>query len=117
MFYGYWLPEARLAAVNIIKYVSDSPSHHPALLSTLTSSPAVANMVMRTFSEALDAEDEDTEAEIPDVTRVNDGLMTRLVILDILQSGLAMPAPSLSHLLLGFDLKKGKHALLNTSNQ
>ena len=29
VFYGYWLPQARLAAVNIIKFVSDSTSHHP----------------------------------------------------------------------------------------
>merc|ERR1719450_1761725 len=96
VFYGYWLPEARLAAVNIIAHVNTSPSHQPALLATLTSSPAVANMVLRTFSEALDAEDD-----------LEDAVMTRLVILDILQSGLHMPAPSLSHFLLGFDLKKG----------
>ena len=107
VFYGYWLPQARLAAVNIIKYVGDSPSHHPALLSTLTSTPVIANMVLRTFSEALDADDDDAEADIPDPARVDDGVMTRLVILDILQTGLSMPAPSLSHFLLGFDLKKG----------
>ena len=106
VFYGYWLPKARLAAVNIIKYVAESPSHHPALLSTLTSSPTIANMVLRTFSEALDSDD-DIEADVPDTNVVDDSVMTRLVVLDILQSGLAMPAPSLSHFLLGFDLKKG----------
>ena len=106
VFYGYWLPEARLAAVNIIKHVAESPAHQPALLATLTSTPAIANMVLKTFSDALDADD-DIESDVPDKTQVDDSVMTRLVILDILQTGLAMPAPSLSHFLLGFDLKKG----------
>ena len=106
VFYGYWLPEARLAAVNIIKYVAESPAHQPAILATLTSTSAIANMVLKTFSDALDADD-DIEADVPDNTQVDDSVMTRLVILDILQTGLSMPAPSLSHFLLGFDLKKG----------
>ena len=92
VFYGYWLPEARLAAVNILAHVNSSPSHQPALLATLTSSPAVSNMVLRTFSEALDAEDDLEDVDVPDNTRVDDGVMTRLVILDIFQSGLHVPA-------------------------
>ena len=39
---------------------------------------------------------------------MSEGSLTRLVILDVLQTGLSsMPAPSLAHFLLGFDLKKG----------
>ena len=51
--YGYWLPAARLAAVNIIKEVSQSPSHQTAILATLTATPATANMVIRAFSESI----------------------------------------------------------------
>ena len=110
VFYGYWLPEARLAAVSIIKFVAASPAHQAALLATLTATPATASAVLRTFSEALDAEEE-PEAEVPDtVPGAEDAVMTRLVILDMLQCGLTMPAPSLSHFLLGFNLKKGVSA-------
>ena len=39
---------------------------------------------------------------------MSEGSLTRLVILDVLQTCLSsMPAPSLAHFLLGFDLKKG----------
>ena len=109
-FYGHWLPEARLAAVSIIKFVAASPAHQAALLATLTATPATASAVLRTFSEAQDAEQE-PEAEVPDtVPGAEDAVMTRLVILDMLQCGLTMPAPSLSHFLLGFNLKKGVSA-------
>ena len=81
-----------------------------ALLATLTATPATVSAVLRTFSEALDAEEE-PEAEVPDsVPGAEDAAMTRLVILDMLQCGLTMPAPSLSHFLLGFNLKKGVSA-------
>ena len=107
ILYGYWLPAARLAAVNIIKEVGESPSHQTAILASLTSTPVTSNMVIRAFTEALDADDE-TRAGVPDGTKASDGSITKLVILDILQAGLSsMPAPSLSHFLLGFDLKKG----------
>ena len=107
VLFGYWMPAARLAAVNIIKEVGDNPFHQTAILATLTSTPATANMVIRAFTEALDSDDEG-RADVPDSNKVTDGSMTKLVILDILQAGLSnMPAPSLSHFLLGFDLKKG----------
>ena len=81
-----------------------------ALLATLTATPATVSAVLRTFSEALDAEEE-PEAEVPDSgPGAEDAAMTRLVILDMLQCGLTMPAPSLSHFLLGFNLKKGVSA-------
>ena len=77
VFYGYWLPEARLAAVSIIKFVAASPAHQAALLATLTATPATVSAVLRTFSEALDAEEE-PEAEVPDsVPGAEDAAMTR----------------------------------------
>ena len=77
VFYGHWLPEAKLAAVSIIKFVAASPAHQTALLATLTATPATVSAVLRTFSEALDAEEE-PEAEVPDsVPGAEDAAMTR----------------------------------------
>jgi len=104
VLYGYWLPQARLAAVHIIRAVAVCPAHQAPLLATLTATPAIANMVMKAFTDALDTDE--VEAEVPG-TAIEPTSATRLTILDLLQQGLSMAAPSLSHFLLGFDLKKG----------
>lgn len=104
VLYGYWLPQAKLSAVHIIRAVAAFPAHQAPLLATLTATPAIANMVLKAFTDALDTEEE--EADVPGA--VTEGTSaTRLAILDLLQTGLNMAAPSLSHFLLGFDLKKG----------
>jgi len=105
VLYGYWLPQARLSAVHIIRAVAVCPAHQAALLATLTATPAIANMVLKAFTDALDAEEED-EVDVPGAA-MEETSLTRLAILDLLQNGLNMAAPSLSHFLLGFDLKKG----------
>merc|ERR1719234_749182 len=92
--FGSWLPEARLAAVKVIASVAASPANQAPILATFTSTNATAHAVLRAFTEALDA-DEDEESG------------TRLALLELLQTGLNMAAPSLAHFLLGFDLVKG----------
>jgi len=104
VLYGYWLPQARLAAVHIIRAVAVCPAHQAPLLATLTATPAISNMVLKAFTDAL--ETEEVEVEVPG-TATEPTSATRLTILDLLQHGLSMAAPSLSHFLLGFDLKKG----------
>jgi len=97
VLFGYWLPAARLAAVRVIGAVAASPANQAPILATFTSSPAVANAVLKAFTEALDAEEEEEETAAG----------TRAAVVELLQAGLAMPAPSLANFLLGFDLKKG----------
>lgn len=97
VLFGYWLPAARLAAVRVIGAVAASPANQAPILATFTSSPAVVNAVLKAFTEALDAEEEEEESATG----------TRVAVVELLQAGLAMPAPSLAHFLLGFDLKKG----------
>ena len=75
VLYGYWLPAVRLAAVNIIRLVAASPAHQPALLACLTSSPGLANSVLRAFSETLDLEEGECE----------DASEARLAVLQMLQ--------------------------------
>ena len=104
VLYGYWLPQAKLSAVHIIRAVAVCPAHQAALLATLTATPTFSNMVLKAFTDALDTEEE--EVEIPGAA-TEPTAATRLAILDLLQHGLNMAAPSLSHFLLGFDLKKG----------
>ena len=94
VLFGSWLPAARLAAVKVIAMVATSPANQAPILATFTSTTTIAHAVLRAFTEALDAdEDEDSG--------------TRLALLELLQTGLTMAAPSLAHFLLGFDLVKG----------
>jgi len=100
--YGFWLPAARLAAVKVMAGVAEAPAHQPQLLATLTANKTIANMVIKGFTDALDA---DEEEDIEGIDR-NVGA-TRLAVLELLQTGLGMSPPSLAHFLLGFDLNKG----------
>ena len=114
VYYGYWLPAAKLAAVKVIGYVAAAPANQPALLATLTATPDVSNLTLKAFTDALDAED-DEETEEAEGAAVSRGPRlkprepgaTRLAILDVLRTGLSMPSPSLAHFLLGFDLRRG----------
>ena len=94
VLFGSWLPGARLAAVKVIAMVAASPANQAPILATFTSTTATAHAVLRAFTEALDADEDEDSA-------------TRLVLLELLQTGLNMAAPSLAHFLLGFDLVKG----------
>ena len=108
VMFGFWLPAARLSAVRVIASVSASPAHQAAILSTFTSSPAVANSVLKAFTEALDCQEEEEQEEAsPPPGLPTSCSSTRLAVVHLLQAGLAMATPSLAHFLLGFDLKKG----------
>ena len=104
MLFGYWLPAARLSAVRVISRVAASPANQAAILATFTTHTDTANAVLKAFTDALDAEEE--ESSPPGTFSPGSGT-TRLAVVELLQAGLLMPAPSLAHFLLGFDLKKG----------
>ncbi len=62
VLYGDWMPEARYCAVKILTYVAASPSNQPDLLATFTASSAVSNAVLKAFTDALDAHEEEEHA-------------------------------------------------------
>ncbi|XP_040581995.1 nuclear pore complex protein Nup205 [Lepeophtheirus salmonis] len=99
--YSWWLPKHALAAINVLSYISSSVSAQPGLLATFTSSDTIANSIMKGFTDVLDDE-LDYETDNAEVIG-----SAKIAIVKLLQSGLDMPAPSFSHFLLGFDLKKG----------
>ena len=107
VLFGYWLPAARLSAVRVISRVAASPAHQAAILATFTTHTDTANAVLKAFTDALDAEEEEEEESSPLGTSSPGSGTTRLAVVELLQAGLLMPAPSLAHFLLGFDLKKG----------
>ncbi|CAB4060211.1 NUP205 [Lepeophtheirus salmonis] len=63
-------------------------------------SDTIANSIMKGFTDVLDDE-LDYETDNAEVIG-----SAKIAIVKLLQSGLDMPAPSFSHFLLGFDLKK-----------
>ena len=105
--YGTWLPAARLAAVRVLGAVAASPSNQPQLLATLTANADTANKVLKGFTDALDADEEEAEEAAAESGGGRDVGATRLAVMELLQAGLGMSPPSLAHFLLGFDLKRG----------
>lgn len=106
VLYGYWMPAARINAIRILSYVASSPSNQLDLLATFTATPEIANSVLKAFTEALDSDDED-ENSSPPGTSSREYSSCRLAIVELLQKGLHMGAPTLAHFLLGFDVRRG----------
>ena len=94
MTFSWCLPEHASKAVKIISWVAQSASAHPGLLSTFNDNGVEAKVIVKGFTDILDSEDDDLEA-------------ARLSVLNLIQSGLDKANPSLSHFLLGFDVKPG----------
>lgn len=105
VLYGQWLPAARYHAVRILGYVAASPAHQRDLLATVTATAETANSVLKAFTDALEAEDEEEAA--PPGSGGKEHTAARLAVVDLLQAGLNMPAPTLAHFLLGFDVRRG----------
>ena len=116
VYFGYWLPAAKLAAVKVIGFVAASPANQPALLATLMATAEISNLTLKAFTDALDCDDDEDEEEEggggegigrgPKLASREPGA-ARLAILELLQAGLNMASPSLAHFLLGFDLRRG----------
>jgi nuclear pore complex protein Nup205 len=96
--YAWWLPEHALAAVRVLCVVAESPSAHAGLLATLNVTDAVGKTVIKGFTDVLDDDQGDDSGSIG---------LARIAIVELLLTGLDKPSPSLSHFLLGFDVRKG----------
>jgi hypothetical protein len=98
--FAWWLPKHGLRSVNILRYVASSASAQPLLLANFTQSELIGNTIIKGFTEMLENDtangDEDGDSPEEDA---------RIAVINLLLHGLAFPAPSLSHFLLGFDLR------------
>lgn len=100
--FSWWLPAHTLHAVRILNFVANSASAQPGLLATLNSTDLVGKTIVKGFTEVLDA----SESAEEDNTESGNTLgSARIAIVQLLLNGLDKPAPSISHFLLGFDLK------------
>jgi hypothetical protein len=89
------LPKHGLAAVSILRRVASSSTAHPLLLANFTQSDLIGNMIIKGFTEMIenDAVDDDVTDE------------ARIGVINLILEGLMFPAPTVSHFLLGFDLR------------
>lgn len=96
--FAWWLPRHGLAAVSILRRVASSSAAHPLLLANFTQTELIGSVIVKAFAEMIenDAAGEDDD----DVTNA-----ARIGVIDLILEGLAFPAPSVSHFLLGFDLR------------
>ena len=104
--YSWWLPRHTLHAVRVLSAVADSPSAQAGILATLNTTDQIGLQIIKGFTDVLDNEEEENlEEEVASSGRCIGA--ARIAIVQMLLNGLEKPAPSLSHFLLGFDLKKG----------
>ena len=104
--YSWWLPKHTLHAVRVLSAVAESPSAQAGLLATLNTTDQIGLQIIKGFTDVLDNEEE----ENLDEDAVSSGRCigaARIAIVQLLLNGLEKPAPSLSHFLLGYDIKKG----------
>ena len=94
--FAWWLPKHGLSSVNILRYVASSASAQPLLLANFTQSELIGNTIIKGFTEMLENDPVDGDGKSEDA---------RIAVINLLLHGLAFPAPSLSHFLLGFDLR------------
>jgi nuclear pore complex protein Nup205 len=115
VMYGEWMPEARYFAIKILNYVASSPSNQPDLLATFTASSAISNSVLKAFTDALDAvEDDEAGSSLPG--KSTEPMASRLAVVELIQTGINMVAPTLGHFLLGFDVRRGGVAASQLQN-
>jgi len=105
VMYGSWMPVGRFHAIKILNYVASAPSNQMDLLATFTFNHAISNSVLKAFTDALDADEEDEST--PPGMGAKEVTASRLAIVELLQAGLGMAAPTFAHFLLGFDVRKG----------
>ncbi len=96
--YAWWLPEHCLAAVRVLCVVAESPSAHSGLIATLNVTEAVGKTITKGFTDVLDDDQGEADGCVMGLARV--------AIVELLLIGLDKPAPSLTHFLLGFDVRK-----------
>jgi len=105
ILYGFWMPAAKFHAIHILTGVAASPANQMDLLATFTATNEISHAVLKAFTEALDAEEE--EESSPPGSATKDYSAARLAIIELLQTGLNMASPTLAHFLLGFDVRRG----------
>ncbi len=104
--FAWWLPSAALHSVKILSAVSDSPGSQPGLLATLNGSKTVGQNIIKGFTDIMDSDEEEEDGNQSDENHASRTMAAaRIEVVKLLLNGLDKPAPSLSHFLLGFDLK------------
>ncbi len=107
--FAWWLPQSSLHAVRILSAVSDSPGSQPGLLSALNNSESVGQNIIKGFTDILDSdEEEESSPDVPTEGQQDGRSMgaARIAVIQLLLRGLDKAPPSLSHFLLGFNLKE-----------
>ncbi len=106
--FAWWQPTAALHAIQIISAVSDSPGSQQGLLAAFTSSgEKVAQNIIKGFTDILDNDEEEDQISQGNAGVDSKSLSTaRIHVVQMLLNGLDKPAPSISHFLLGFNLKE-----------
>ena len=94
--FAWWLPKHGLTAVNILRRVALSSAAQPLLLANFTQSDTVGNVIVKGFTEIIENEADDDDGVSEEA---------RIGVLNLILDGLVFPAPSISHFLLGFDLR------------
>jgi nuclear pore complex protein Nup205 len=101
--YAWRLPNHGLHAIEVIRGVANqSAMAQTAILATFRTSEAIANDIIKGFTDVLDNDEDEHEDGEEDV--VDD---IRLAAVDLLLDSLNLPGPTLTHFLLGFNLQKG----------
>lgn len=108
--YSWWLPAQTYFAIKVLTHVSSSVTAQESLLSTLNHNEEIAKNVIKGFTDVLDNEDFNAVESHDEETLQENGryiAASRIAIVELLLNGLSLPVrASLSHFLLGFELKK-----------
>ncbi|XP_076648855.1 nuclear pore complex protein Nup205 isoform X3 [Halictus rubicundus] len=102
--YSSWLPQHAFHAVGVILEVTNEPGADSELLSTFTSTPALATNIRHGFVECLDT-DVVLEDDIESSEKQYTGNCKERILLLLMQS-ITRPTPNLSHYLLAFNITK-----------
>ncbi|KAJ8683712.1 hypothetical protein QAD02_019504 [Eretmocerus hayati] len=106
VMYNNELRRHAYVAVGVIQGVSSEPGADSELLSTFTSTPALATSIRHGFVECLDTEDFMSEVDDEvDKTRQQVVNCKDRILLLMMQS-ISRPAPNLAHYFLGFEIAK-----------
>ena len=103
--YNSWLRRHAYVSVGVIQAVSSEPGADSELLSTFTSTPALATNIRHGFVECLDMDDNTEFEDETGKEKQHMGHCKERILLLMMQS-ITRPAPNLAHFLLGFDISK-----------
>ena len=102
--HAWRLPAHGLHAIEVIRGVGKSSAMaQNSLLATFRVNDTTANAIIKGFADVLDNDVEEIDNAESDV-KTDD---IRIAAVELLLDGLEMPAPTLTHFLLGFNLQKG----------